>query len=1355
MKRQNESVSNVLKRHVVVLFVSFLSFGGAFGAGIDKTDIAYAPDLGAYGLGDLYLPAGADESTPVVLTIHGGGWSGGDRASWCGVAKFFRDELGFAAFNIEYRLASADNRWPACGNDCVRAAEWLLSPAFTQVSGLSPKKIWICGGSAGGHLTLWTLVNLDPSKVTGAVSISAIGDPAPDAAVHASRYSTLFGSGYESRLSEMNPIPLIGSGMAPLLCTHANGDEVVPIASHQTFATAYQGAGNSCEFFTYASDCEPNEGGHFIWRTGSSPHRLLQTIETRIRTFVEAVEPSLQPVTRTPFGGASPNARLVTRVLDCAEDKAIVGAINEGKLLKTGSSELALLSPTLGAASEISVADGRVKVDCSTRVSPSDLPTSITDKIRLWLDASANVSLDGTLINAWFDRREPTDVSEETAAYPYAKGGVKVIPADSDGNERRPQLVQPTNLPGHFCVDFGPARTDDQGRWLRFANATTAAHWVYAREAFVVFAKRSDNFDEGYVTLLSSYYKNPANNAEIKPPVWTSNTGCLFYGTDNTRADKCEVRVDGADVVAMKHPVTDDAWHVLNVRIPLKEDECKVNQIGLDRAIPKASGGARIAEIILSETRFSDNERIVVEDYLRRKWLGQTVKEAGRLAVAKDAEAEIRKADGARLRLAGAGSVVVRGSEEVMLSDDGFGGAVELDGAIVRQDRLPFRMVDGQALKSSEFGYVRDESADSGVAVKRGARELTVSEFAEGVSELKVEEGTLRLAPNLPADAVNAPAAFPNANFEKFMYYKSASECVKNFTGSGGQCSTNENWVFDRSAYQSGGALVQVIFEDSRRNSLWAVKIVDTIGLGWEGSAAAYLCEGSLSGRFTLANAGRSRLMCQVGTRDTQFRYKNVQVLVDGMEVGRVTSFSYLAFRRWEIPLPYLAAGEHTVTFKEDDATTTTVFLFDDVKVIPESTDAGELAVAIANPGFESPDSNIRKNSATAWLSLADLTGWTVKPTEPTNGAIIREWYDEVTGNVAINNGQTCYPEEMPEGFVAAQIHGLGAFGQTVTLPSAGRYRLSFALAKRIGMMPQTVEARIGGRVVKKVTVRHCDFRRYEAVFDLSEGGDRDLVFAGTVANTAYPNNGYMNASAWLDDVSLVRVATGTPANLVENGGFESGSGGWTLSGSAALTSAYSGWLDSLAQDPLQGSESLVLGKTASGASRTVSFPSVGRYRLAFRMRARVKYPERTGTSAQFAVMLGDETLYAAHLLTSDRERTVSQAFAVSSAGERTLDFSIASNTSAQLVLSIDDVEIIAEPATSTVPLDVFGSALAVEVASGATIALDYDGVARVKSVRLAGRRVSGLISAAQYPSYISGRGRLYVQPRGTCMTFR
>lgn len=250
-------------------------------------DIPYDPEIGRAGLGTLYLPEQLEPSTPLVLCIHGGGWRTGTRSSWSGVAEFFRDELGFAAFNVEYRLAPT-NRWPACGDDCVKAAKFVLSDDFKKRYGLSHDNIWICGGSSGGHLALWTLVNLPLEAVAGTVAISAIGDPEPDFRLHPDRYRALLGDAVgEAEFAAMNPVLRIKPEMAPLLCTHATQDGVVPIASHRAFVDAYRAVGNRCEFFEYGESSVPGLQGHRIWIPDSQPHKLIPEIEEAIRKFVK------------------------------------------------------------------------------------------------------------------------------------------------------------------------------------------------------------------------------------------------------------------------------------------------------------------------------------------------------------------------------------------------------------------------------------------------------------------------------------------------------------------------------------------------------------------------------------------------------------------------------------------------------------------------------------------------------------------------------------------------------------------------------------------------------------------------------------------------------------------------------------------------------------------------------------------------------------------------------------------------------------------------------------------------------------------------------------------------------------
>ena len=249
--------------------------------------VPYDKAIGEYGLGDLYLPESMGSAVDVLLLIHGGGWTALDRHSMDGVAEFFARELGFAVFNIEYRKASAKSPWPACGDDCLKAARFVLSGGLARGQGVGCGRLWICGASAGGHLALWTLTHLPPEKVAGVISISSIGDPEPFLKRHEDIRRALLPNGGSD--GALDPRPFVRPGMAPALFTHADEDEVVPIGSHRAFADSYRAAGNSVDFFSYSQDVYEGLTGHCIWLPGVQPHRLIPKIERRIGRFVTAV----------------------------------------------------------------------------------------------------------------------------------------------------------------------------------------------------------------------------------------------------------------------------------------------------------------------------------------------------------------------------------------------------------------------------------------------------------------------------------------------------------------------------------------------------------------------------------------------------------------------------------------------------------------------------------------------------------------------------------------------------------------------------------------------------------------------------------------------------------------------------------------------------------------------------------------------------------------------------------------------------------------------------------------------------------------------------------------------------------
>lgn len=238
-------------------------------------------------VGDLYLPEKVDASTPVALLVHGGGWSGMGRADVAGIAEFYRT-LGFAVFNADYRLCGAA-AWPACGDDCVKAGNFVLNGGLAKW-GVHPKRLHVCGGSAGGHLALWTGLKLGASRTAGIVALSPIADPAPDFAAHPGRFQALFHARpTPALLDSMSPLKLIAPNGPPILVTHATDDAVVPFASAKNFVDAYVQSGNRGELYSYTSKTEPSLWGHYLWRNWR-PHRLNLHLEDRIRRFLQECE---------------------------------------------------------------------------------------------------------------------------------------------------------------------------------------------------------------------------------------------------------------------------------------------------------------------------------------------------------------------------------------------------------------------------------------------------------------------------------------------------------------------------------------------------------------------------------------------------------------------------------------------------------------------------------------------------------------------------------------------------------------------------------------------------------------------------------------------------------------------------------------------------------------------------------------------------------------------------------------------------------------------------------------------------------------------------------------------------------
>lgn len=176
MKIKNLFTSSVL---VLVLFASCSKGDGGGDTTPTPTPVAAATTLNvAYGTDplqkmDIYLPANRTTSTTkVLILIHGGGWTGGDKADF---NLTFIDTLkkrlpDYAIFNINYRLAAlpSTNTFPTQEMDVKTAVEFIYS---NRTANLVSDKFVMMGASAGGHLAL-----LQAYKYQTPVKIKAVID---------------------------------------------------------------------------------------------------------------------------------------------------------------------------------------------------------------------------------------------------------------------------------------------------------------------------------------------------------------------------------------------------------------------------------------------------------------------------------------------------------------------------------------------------------------------------------------------------------------------------------------------------------------------------------------------------------------------------------------------------------------------------------------------------------------------------------------------------------------------------------------------------------------------------------------------------------------------------------------------------------------------------------------------------------------------------------------------------------------------------------------------------------------------------------------------------------------------------
>ena len=214
---------------------------------------------------DLYLPANRSTETKVMILVHGGGWSSGDKSDMNPFKDLILQELpNLAIVNINYRLADENNNpYPMQIDDITTVVDYLKSIDDDYVFS---DDYGFVGVSAGAHLSmLWTYafdLSNNSKMVCSIVGPTNFTDPAylnnsnPDL----QQLIELYGINPTTQfLEDVSPYHQVTASSAPTILFYGGQDPLIPTSQGVDMQERLNILGVTNEFTLY-----PNAGHGWI-----------------------------------------------------------------------------------------------------------------------------------------------------------------------------------------------------------------------------------------------------------------------------------------------------------------------------------------------------------------------------------------------------------------------------------------------------------------------------------------------------------------------------------------------------------------------------------------------------------------------------------------------------------------------------------------------------------------------------------------------------------------------------------------------------------------------------------------------------------------------------------------------------------------------------------------------------------------------------------------------------------------------------------------------------------------------------------------------------------------------------------
>lgn len=230
---------------------------------MEENDVEFARPGGFSLTLDVKTPNG-NGPVPVVIIVHGGGFSRGNKRTYVTPLFELLSNAGFAWFTINYRMAP-DYQFPAAVEDVESAVRWVRANAAKYR--VDARRIALAGESAGGYLVAYAgASSKGDARVAAVVDFYGPNDlvlqtearraEAPDPAksgpglLEFMGFKTWRDAGLVEKLRAVSPTTLVSKNMPPFLFIHGNADEQVPYEQSPKMCELMRKAGAKCELVT-------------------------------------------------------------------------------------------------------------------------------------------------------------------------------------------------------------------------------------------------------------------------------------------------------------------------------------------------------------------------------------------------------------------------------------------------------------------------------------------------------------------------------------------------------------------------------------------------------------------------------------------------------------------------------------------------------------------------------------------------------------------------------------------------------------------------------------------------------------------------------------------------------------------------------------------------------------------------------------------------------------------------------------------------------------------------------------------------------------------------------------------------